>query len=101
MGCKTCLLTRIATDHPARVRLYERVADVVLDAARAIGTDPTEFDGVILEVVTSPGELAWDLSPQVVAMNMDNNHTYGLTVTNLSGAGADITTTFTILPLES
>lgn len=102
LNTKTALLTRIETSLTARVRIYARAADQGPDGPRAIGTDPTDYDGVILEVVTTPGQLAWDLSPMVVAMNMDDDDTFPITISNLSGApAADIIVTLTFLPLES
>lgn len=58
-------LLSIATDAPARVRLYTTPGKRDADAARIIGVDPTGDHGLQLEFVTAAGFLTADLSPSV------------------------------------
>lgn len=92
---------QVASDRACRVRLYMTAAARDADAARAIGTDPADDSGVILEVVrTAAGSI--HLSPQTIGSNFDTppvNKIY-YRVQNRSGAAAAVTVTLTNQPLE-
>jgi hypothetical protein len=99
---KSFLLFSITTDKNARVRLYSTAAYAAADLSRAIGTDPAGEHGLIVEVVTTSGNRAIDLSPLVHGANLELEPTAAIAanITNLSGAAATITATFTCLVLE-
>lgn len=88
---------RVETDIPARVRLYATAAQQAADAARAIGTDPAGNHGVVLEVVTEVGNLAYALSPIPHGFSMEAvpSANIPITVTNLSGATGTVAVTLT------
>jgi hypothetical protein len=68
---KATEVLRVATNRPARVRLYVTAAKRDADAARPVGTDPTGDHGLCLEVVTVTGELELDLNPAALVWDGD------------------------------
>ena len=82
---KTLQLLRIATDHPARLRLYATVAERDADAARAAGTAPAAGSGLLFEGITTVGLPLFD----VQAATIFNNES---TVTNAIPCTLDPTT---------
>lgn len=90
-------LLSVATDKPARVRLYDRVAKQTADASRAIGVELVGDHGVMLEYATSIGVLSATLSPEVDGHSMETVpvKTVPITVTNLSGTAGTVTVTLT------
>lgn len=95
-------LYSIATNRPARVRLYVNAAYRAADAARPIGTDPTGDHGLLLEVVTEAGHLTYALAPPVLGFTDETpaSDDTACRITNLDGATGDTTVTFTYLPTE-
>lgn len=98
---KTCDILKVVTDYPARVRLYLTSAQRDADAVRPVELYPSGTHGMVLEVVTTNGELAINLAPIPTWASTDGTVVAYLTVTNLSGATVAITTTFTILAVEN
>lgn len=84
-------LLNVATDEPARVRLYVDTDARTADASREIGTDPTGPHGVLLDLVTDDGELDWPMSPAVDGWGDPVPYA----ITNLSGSTDTIEVTFT------
>ena len=93
---------RVATSAPAWVRAYNSAAAQALDAARAIDAYPSGGSGLVLDVVTTPGQLSIDLTPMGQAANLEAVPVpdYHLTIRNLSGAAQTITVTLTKLTIE-
>lgn len=81
----------IVTDRAARVRLYVSTASRDADVARAIGTDPADDSGVLMDVVTTASTLDFQLSP-VVDGWIASGVAIPITVTNLSSAHTVATT---------
>lgn len=96
-------LLRVQTDAAARVRLYATAADRTADASRPVGTDPTADHGVILDHVTTVGDLDWRLSPIVDGSSMDAPPVANIAaaITNRSGAARTISVTLTFVPTEA
>lgn len=90
-------LLRIATDHPARVRIHTTAAKQAADAARPAGTAPTGDHGVMLDYVTTSTVLSADLSPVVDGFDGTTPPTGAvpLTVDNLDTTATPITVTLT------
>lgn len=94
---------RIVTDHAARVRLYTTPTKRDNDIARAVGVDPTGDHGLLLEIVTTAAMLSLDLSPEVLAANMEGlpDNDMPITVTRLdSGGSAAVTVTMSVQGIE-
>ena len=93
----------VETDIPARVRVYGTDADRDADSARAIGVDPTGDHGVLLDVVTTPDDLARRLSPQVDVSNLDSpvDDVLYFNITNLTGAADTVSVTLLMKPTEA
>ena len=92
------IATKITTDRPARVRLYPTSAQMMADANREPGTDPdSDVDhGVMLDVVTIPGELDWELTPKPVIFGRGTPvEDIFITIDNLSGVTAVVAVTLT------
>lgn len=83
-------LLKVETDRAARVRVYDSSASRTADASRPVGTDPSGVHGVILDLVTTAGSLAWWLSPVVDGYTADASDSVPLSVTNLSGSTATV-----------
>jgi hypothetical protein len=95
---KNYLISNISTDVPARVRVYLSTATRDADEARAVGVDPTDDHGVMVDLVTTVGELSWSMSPSVAGHCAT---VAGISVTNLSGSTDTVTVTFTEFVLEA
>lgn len=95
-------LLRIATDVPARLRVYTTAAKRTADATREIGTDPEGDHGVVLDLVTTADLLAADLSPTVDGWNNETapSTSIPIAVQNLSGATDTVSVTFTFIRTE-
>lgn len=102
IGASSLRLISLETDVEARVRVYGTDADRDADAARPVGTDPTGDHGVLLDFVTTTGDLAPRLSPQVDCSNLDAmpTDTLYMRVTNLSGSTDTVEVTLTYIPTE-
>jgi hypothetical protein len=100
---KAYTLFKIVTNRPARVRLYANAAYRTADAGRAIGTDPTGDHGLLMEIVTTAGQLSYALAPPVVGYNLEGPVTTDspLRVTNLDAGAGDVTVTLTAIEQEA
>ena len=87
-------LLRVATDVPARVRLYTNAAKRDADLDRPIGVKPTGDNGRIFEAVTTSELPAFDCTPTVDGFVEDGTSTVPYSVTSTSPAGGDVTVTF-------
>lgn len=87
-------IVKVQTDRAARVRVYTDTAARTADTARAIGTDPDDGAGVLLDLVTTAGLLTVALSP-VVDGWLASGTAVPIAVTNLSGSSSTVATTFT------
>lgn len=92
------IVNGISTTVPARIRVYKSTAQRDADLNRAIGTDPSGDHGLLLEAVTTAGQLSWQVSPGVyvpVAVPQ-----VPVTVTNLSGGSTAVVVNFTAIAME-
>lgn len=62
---------KLATNRPARVRLYTTAGKRDADLSRAIGVDPVGDHGLILEIVTTATLLSLDLSPEAIGVSLE------------------------------
>ncbi len=99
---KTCMAIRIATDYPAWVRVYSSAAAQSADASRAIDEDPEGEHGVLLEVLTTSGNLSIDLAPAAICFSLEDSPgaNVPITVTNKDSTERAITVTVTVVPIE-
>lgn len=77
---------KVITSYPARIRLYTDSTARDNDINRPIGTDPTGNHGLLLEFVSSAGNLSKLLTPAVLGYNKNKTSTdtvISYTVTNL------------------
>lgn len=89
------------TDVPARVRVYASEAQRLADLDRNIGVDPLGDHGLLFELITTPEDLSYTLSPKVdFAVDDTSSLDYYMAVTNLSGDPAAVTTTFNLVRTE-
>lgn len=95
-------LLGIATDRPARVRLYTTAAKQAADASRAAGTYPTGDHGVILEYFTATGFLSSDLTPTVDGFDgkVSPDGYIAWHVTNMSGSTGTVKTILRVVMTE-
>lgn len=93
-------LLRIATDRAARIRLYTSTAARTADTSRPAGTDPTGDHGVMLDMVTTSGDLDWGLSPAVDGYLDTVGTAVPFAVTNLSGSTGTVTVDLTWVQTE-
>lgn len=92
---KSYRLIRIVTDRPARVRLYTTSAKRDADSPRTAGSMPTGDHGLVVDLVTTSGDLDWDLSPVVDGSDGKTtpNGSIPYIVTNMSGVTSTVTAT--------
>jgi hypothetical protein len=92
----------MATDFPARVRVYETSAHRAADAARAQGVLPVNDHGMVAEIVTTGSVLAVRFAPCPFGANLDSPtaKTAYFAITNKDVVARTITLTVTRLPLE-
>jgi hypothetical protein len=102
-GAKSYLLSKVATNFPAWVRIYSDGASRTADASRTEGNDPLPGSGVIAEVITTSGSLTQLITPGVLGFNNDTltTSTIYLTVTNKDSVPRILTVNLTILQLEN
>lgn len=84
---------RVATDVPARVRLYTNAAKRDQDLARPVGAKPSGDHGRMLEVVTTTALPAMDLSPTLDGFVEDGSGAVPFSVTSTSPSGGAVTVT--------
>lgn len=103
VGHKTYVLSKVATDYPAWVRIYTDATSRTADLTRYEGTDPLPGAGVVAEVITSAGFLTQSITPGVIGFNNDNvtTSTVYVSVTNKDSSTRAVTVTLTLLQLES
>lgn len=95
-------LVAIETDQAAWVTVYASQATRTADASRAQTEDPEAGSGVLLEVITTGAQTIM-VTPSVNYFNYESvvtNELY-LKVVNKSGSTQSITTTLTVIPLET
>lgn len=92
----------IEVDQAAWVRVYSSAAARTNDSGRSEGVDPDPDAGVHAEIITT-GATTVKFTPANIGWNDENPvvDSIYLAVTNKSGSTTTITTTLTILPLES
>ena len=102
-GAKSYLLSKVATNYPAWIRIYSDGASRTADASRTEGNDPLPGSGVIAEVITSVGGLTQLITPGVLGFNNDTTatSTVYLSVTNKDSVSRIISIDLTILQLEN
>lgn len=103
-GYKSYMLQKVSTNVPAWVRIYSDSASMTADvAARHEGYDPLPGAGVIVEVITTAGNLTQLITPGVMGFNNDvtPSSTVYIAATNKSGAVSTVSVTLTLLQLES
>lgn len=94
-------LFRIATNRPARVRLYPTAALRDADLARPLGVKPPTNSGRLLEVVTAFGLLDLILSPAVDITSVDAfNAEFFASVTNLDSVSGGVAVTYNYFRTE-
>jgi hypothetical protein len=91
----------IATDNPARVRVYYSDGALAVDASRPVGTDPTPPHGLIAEVVTTTELLDVWLNPAVYGYTVDGTAVVPVAVTNTGASPATVNVTFTWVKSET
>ena len=91
----------LQTSHAARVIFYSNKAARTADASRAQGLSPATSSGVLLEVVTTGAETL-EITPAVLYQNTESGAAGELymSVTNLSGADAEVEVITTVIPIE-
>lgn len=99
---KAWVALRVRTNRPARVRIYANAAARTADAARAVGVAPTGDHGLLLEYITTSGDLDWAVAPAIVGYNLESPITAiaAVRITNLDVAAGDTTVTITAIPQE-
>lgn len=100
---KSFRVQSLATDVPARVRLYATAAQRDADASRAIGTAPSGNHGLVMEVITGAGLLSLMMSPQADGSNLDASPSSNIpyNVTNIGTSTTAINVTLGYMPTES
>jgi hypothetical protein len=92
---RAAYVLQLQTSAAAWVRLYATAAYRAADAARSITQDPNGEHGLLLEIVTTVGNLIYDLAPMVLVANLEAVPVpdMALSVVNLSGVSQAITVT--------
>lgn len=95
-------LYSLATDIPARVRLYTTPTAQTADLSRATGVTPTGNHGVVLDATTASTLLSYALTPQIEGADLKAtpDGLIPLTVTNLTAATATVTLTLVYVDTE-
>lgn len=95
-------LMRVVTSRPARVRLYTTLGNRDADLGRAVGADPIDDHGIILDLVTYTDMLSFDMSPQVLGSSMEDVPVadIAIVVDNLDTTSGAITVNLTTQVLE-
>ena len=92
---------RIESDVPATIRLYTSAAARTADSGRGLGVPvPAGIEGLVAEIQTTGGNLAFDNSPTIAYINMEavqNDDVYVL-VFNESGGNSAVQVTLTANP---
>ncbi len=102
VGFKSYVLSKVATDYPARVRIYTDTTERNTDFYRSTTTSVPANLGLIAEVITTSGSLTKLVSPGVFGFNNDSpsSSTIYVSVTNNDTVTRNITLNLTLLQLE-
>ena len=102
-GFKSYTLYRIQTSVAAWVRLYSNAAARSADLNRISTVDPSFDAGVLAEVITTASGKTVYFTPAVAGYNTESTVTRNIpiTVTNKSGASANVIVTLTLLQTEA
>lgn len=87
---------KVATDLPARVRLYTNITSQANDLNRSKGTDPFANSGLILDVATTEAIPSLELSPTVDGW-LSSGSNVPISITNESGISNVINATITCI----
>jgi len=94
-------LTKIATNRPARIRLYPTAEMRDNDQSRSLGIKPTGNHGRLLEVVTSQFMLSLILSPAVDITSVGTfDSDFYTSVTNLDTVSGAVAVTYHYIRTE-
>lgn len=94
-------LYKIATNRPARVRMYPTELMRAIDEPRSLGTAPRGNHGRLLEVVTTPDLLELILSPAVDITSVDAfNSDFYVSVTNMDLVAGPVVVTYSFFRTE-
>lgn len=92
---------KLATNRPARVRLYPNEAMRLADVQRGIGVKPVGNHGRLLEVVTTASMREIIMSPAVDITSMDAfDSTFYVSVTNLDAVPGPVVVTYSFFRTE-
>jgi hypothetical protein len=92
---------KLATNRPARIRMYPTEVMRAADVNRGIGVKPTGNHGRLLEVVTAIGMLELIMSPAVDITSMDAfDSTFYVSVTNLDTVSGPVVVTYSFFRTE-
>lgn len=97
---KVSLLLAVAFTAPGRLRLYGTFAARAADAGRAAGTAPPQGSGLLLEFIATAQLLAAQLSPGIIAANVEDP-VAGTIYANFEAAGGSASAAITYLKLEN
>lgn len=103
-GFKTYLLQKVATNVPAWVRIYSDSSSRTNDVNnRHEGSDPIPGAGVIVEVITTAGNLTQLITPGVIGFNSESTPVpvIYMAATNKSASTTPVVVTLTLLQLEN
>lgn len=93
---------KIATNKPARVRLYATTADRTADQSRASTVAPTAGVGLITEVITTASLLSLAMTPPQMGASLETTPTTSIPcLVRNDGAGADVQLTITWVRAEA
>jgi hypothetical protein len=101
-GFKGYALYSITVSTGSWITLYSNVSSLLADATRSITTDPTPGSGVIAESISTVATTTY-FTPAIIGFSAENvpNTNIPIKIYNNSSASVTITTTLTLLQLES
>jgi formylmethanofuran dehydrogenase subunit A len=98
---------QVATDKPARIRMYNNTTKQATDLGRNVPStlqDALNFNasdaGLLMEIVTTNSLLTIPLSPIVNIATIPSSNNIPITITNLSGSAGTVQVTLTIMEIE-
>jgi hypothetical protein len=99
---KVFILLSVATNTPARVRLYSREDYQASDQPRPIGAIAPAGSGPIVDIVTTSNELKIRLAPMPTGANLEDDviSLIPVTIQNLTNSTATIVATIEFIILE-
>jgi hypothetical protein len=87
-------LLNIATDKPARIRLYTTTTGRDADISRSYATIPNDSNGLIRDAITATGLLSFDDNIDGWVLSGSN---IPITITNLNGSAGTVTVVLTYI----